>query len=65
MSSDIPTARLTTGEMYTGNQSFQGLGVVKWCAICGTHKEQGGGHIKHVMGGRHWVCKKHPKVVKK
>jgi len=34
-------------------------GIVKWCALCGVHKPQAGGTIRHVLGGRHWVCSKH------
>lgn len=47
--------------MSTGNQQFKGLGIVKWCAICGAHRSQLGGTIQAVLGGRHWVCAKHPK----
>lgn len=59
------TARMKDGSIYEGNQQFQGSGIVKYCPLCGSHKPQLGGHIKHVMGMRTWVCAKHPKVVKK
>lgn len=55
-------AKLTTGEAYTGNQQYQGVGVVRWCAICGVHKPQLGGTLRHVFGVRNWVCVKHKKV---
>jgi hypothetical protein len=58
------TAMLTTGERYTGNQQFKGTGLTRWCALCGTHKSQLGGTLRSLFGGRHWVCVKHPKVVK-
>jgi hypothetical protein len=45
-----------------GLSPFAGMGIVKWCAICGTHKPQGGGFLKHVFGSRHWVCQQHPKA---
>lgn len=53
---------LTTGEKYTGNQMYAGNGVTRFCALCGDHKLMIGGHLKHVMGLRQWVCGKHPKV---
>ena len=46
----------------TGNTQYAGAGIVKWCAICGAHKPQAGGFIRLVLGGRHWVCNKHPKA---
>lgn len=47
-----------------GNTQFVGGGIVKWCAICGNHKPQLGGTTRFVLGGRHWVCSKHPKAGK-
>ena len=46
------------------NPQFKGVGIVRWCALCGTHKPQLGGTLRQVLGGRHWVCSKHPKVTK-
>lgn len=46
----------------TGNTQFIGRGIVKWCALCGTHKPQLGGTTRFVYGSRHWVCIKHPKA---
>lgn len=37
------------------------VGLARWCAICGTHKPQLGGTLRHVMGGRNWVCALHAK----
>ena len=44
---------MTDGTEYEGNQMFKGLGVVKWCALCGSHRSQLGGTIRHIMGGQH------------
>lgn len=55
-------ATLTTGEEYTGIQQYAGIGIVRWCAMCGVHKPQLGGTMRHVFGVRNWVCAKHPKV---
>ena len=55
-------ARVTTGEMYTGNQQFKGSGIQKYCALCGSHRNQLGGTIQRVMGVRTWVCQRHKKV---
>lgn len=55
-------ATLTTGEEYVGNQQYKGSGIQKYCALCGCHRNQLGGSIRFVMGGRHWVCQRHPKV---
>lgn len=54
---------LTNGEEYVGNQEFAGLGKMRWCALCGCHRHHSGGHIKFVLGGRNWVCARHPKAV--
>lgn len=54
-------ATLTTGEEYVGNQQFRGLGVQRWCAVCGVHRTVGGGSIQRVMGLRQWVCVQHTK----
>jgi alpha-D-ribose 1-methylphosphonate 5-phosphate C-P lyase len=40
----------------------QFMNYARWCAICGTNQPQLGGTIKHVFGGRHFVCAKHKKV---
>jgi hypothetical protein len=61
-SDNYSSAVTTEGKMYEGSKEYLGLGIVKWCAICGTHKAQLGGTIQHVMGGRHWVCSKHKKA---
>jgi hypothetical protein len=49
----------------TSQSQFASSGIVKWCALCGTHKPQTGGFIRMVMGGRHWVCAKHPRPTPK
>lgn len=36
--------------------------IRRWCALCGTFESQMGGTLRHVLGGRHWVCVKHKKV---
>lgn len=61
----IPAPKLTNGERYTGNQTYAGLGIVRFCPKCNIHKSISGGHIASIMGGRHWVCNLHPKKVKK
>lgn len=55
-------ATMTDGTEYVGNQQFVGNGIQKWCAQCGTHRPQGGGFTKAILGGRHWVCSRHPKA---
>lgn len=55
-------ATVTTGEEYTGNQQFKGMGLTRSCALCGQHRPIGGGFLKHCFGGRHWVCSRHPKA---
>jgi hypothetical protein len=62
MLNKVYPATMRDGSEYTGIQQFAGSGIVKWCAICGTHRTQLGGTIRHVLGGRHWVCSKHPKA---
>lgn len=57
----MPQARVTGGAIYSGNNEYKGLGMARWCALCGTHKSQLGGTIRHIYGGRHWVCKMHKK----
>ena len=64
MTETVSSAVLTTGETYTGNQQFKGMGLARWCAICGDHRSQLGGTIRFVLGGRHWVCVKHKKATK-
>jgi hypothetical protein len=59
---DPSTARVQGGEIYVGNQQYKGLGNVRWCALCNTHRPQLGGTIRNIFGGRHWVCLKHKKV---
>jgi hypothetical protein len=52
-------------EPYTGGvQTYKGLGVVKYCLICGCHRPTAGGFLKAITGGKHWVCERHNKVVK-
>ena len=46
-----------------GNNQFKGNCIVRWCAVCGTHRPQLGGRMKPVMGGTHWVCARHTKAV--
>ncbi len=55
-------ATLTTGELYEGNQQFKGMGLQKYCHLCGQHRNQLGGSIQSVLGLRTWVCQRHPKV---
>ena len=47
------------------HSAFLADNIKRWCALCGTNKAQGGGHYRFVLGGRHWVCNKHQKVVAK
>ena len=44
-----------------GIQQYRGLGVVKYCLICQTHRPTLGGRMKRICGGSHWVCNKHEK----
>ena len=60
MSKAFP-ARVQDGTYYTGNQQFAGTGVTKWCCLCGTHRLQLGGTLRHVLGARQFVCARHPK----
>lgn len=62
MTTDYTPACTTEGLPYEGNQQFRGNGIVKWCAICGTHRPQLAGTIQYVLGGRNWVCNRHPKA---
>ena len=64
MTETVSSAVLTTGETYTGNQQFKGMGLARSCCLCATHKSQLGGTLRFVLGGRNWVCAKHPKVSK-
>ncbi len=52
-------------ERYEGNQQFQGMGVMRWCAICAIHRPLEGGHLGMSPLGRQWVCGKHEKPPKK
>lgn len=54
----------TDGTEYISDTRFAGNGIMRFCALCGGHRATGGGHLKHVMGLRQWVCKQHPKVPK-
>lgn len=38
--------------------------LARWCAICGVPRPQLGGSLRAILGGRHWVCSKHPKAPK-
>lgn len=42
-----------------GIQTYKGVGVVKYCLICGCHRTQLGGFLKAIAGGKHWVCAQH------
>jgi len=44
---------------YEGNQMYLGMGIMRWCALCGTHRAVSGGTLRHVLGARHWVCHRH------
>ena len=59
---DASIARMKDGSVYVGNSQFKGSGIMKWCALCGEHRIQGGGFIRLVMGSRQWVCSRHPKA---
>ena len=61
MNQHVWPATLTNGDEYTGNQQFKGNGILRWCALCGTHKTMGLGSIQRVLGLRQWVCKQHKK----
>lgn len=50
-------AKLTTGELYTGNQSFKGYGQQRFCLLCKEHRPYRDGRMH--LG--HWVCGGHPK----
>lgn len=54
------TLRHTNSVFHEGNNQFKGLGIVKWCALCGVHRPIQDGTIQHVLGGRHFCCAKHP-----
>ena len=45
-------------------QQFKGNGIQRWCAICACHRATGGGTVRWVMGGRHWVCARHKEIQK-
>ncbi len=49
------------GVLYEGNQQYAGAGIMRYCPLCGKHRATGGGHLKHVLGLRQWVCKEHKK----
>lgn len=61
MSDQYSSARTTTGEMYVGNQSYKGLGAIKWCLICTRHRPTLGGTTRLLGGTRHFVCADHVK----
>lgn len=47
-----------------GNQQYAGAGIMRYCPLCGKHRATGGGHLKHVLGLRQWVCKSHQRTTK-
>ena len=49
----------TDGTLYEGNQQYAGAGIMRYCPLCGKHRATGGGHLKHVLGLRQWVCRDH------
>ena len=49
-------------EESTGVTTYRGMGMMKWCAMCGCHRVTGDGRVAFVLGGRHWVCGRHPKA---
>jgi len=55
------TTAKTKDGMYTGNQQFSGLGVVRYCLLCKAHRPQGGGGMRTMFGMKHWVCQMHKK----
>ena len=44
-----------------GNRQYVGSGIMRYCPLCMAHRATGGGSMRHVMGLRTWVCKKHTK----
>jgi hypothetical protein len=44
-----------------GNRQYVGSGIMRYCPLCAAHRATGGGSMRHVMGLRTWVCKKHTK----
>jgi len=60
------TLRHPNSVFHEGNNQFKGMGVVKWCALCGVHRPVQGGSIRDILGGRHYCCALHsnPKDVK-
>ena len=47
------------------HSAYLNANIKRWCAICGTHQPQVGGTLRHILGGRHWVCSAHKKAVAK
>lgn len=43
------------------HSAFLNTNIKRWCALCDENKPQGGGHMRNVLGGRHWVCGDHTK----
>lgn len=54
----------TDGTLYEGIQRYAGNGIIRYCPLCGKHRATGGGHMKHVLGLRQWVCHQHPRTTK-
>ena len=50
------TARLTTGEVYSGAQEYAGRGVVRSCIRCGKHRPSAGGRLIKRGALKHWHC---------
>ena len=50
------TARLTTGEVYSGVQEYAGRGVVRSCWKCSKHRPSAGGKEVKRGGVRMWHC---------
>ena len=46
-----------------GNQQFKGMGISRWCALCGCHRGVTGSYFQLCFGGKNWVCAQHPRKV--
>lgn len=62
---DVQVTHTHGSAEYEGNQMYRGMGIMRWCALCGTHRTVAGGTLRHFLGARHWVCRRHtrPPVV--
>lgn len=56
LAAGMPTARMTTGERYSGNRMFAGNGVVLWCCKCDQHRAVAGGKTVKRGPQRWFTC---------